>query len=293
MRLWCLAGLLCAAAQAASGPVPEEVAAMLLSPREDLQAFALRLLKVRPEAFAVEARAKADKHRADPKAWIAALEKEAGTATGERKRRVERMLDALLGGQDAHVGVNAHVVVVPKQLAERILASEAWDQWWAWIRAEARSEEILARALPGRDARLVRARAGKRISYVKDMEIDERGTVVDPVIGTIETGLVLEWRPRLNKDRTAVRLETKATLVDVKRPIEFVEVQRSDKKFRVQKPEVKTYTHAQDVVLRVRGCAAYRFPLVPVEKQGQVALVLFRANVGSPLPFLPPPRKGS
>ncbi|MHC4956733.1 MAG: hypothetical protein ACYTGN_00060 [Planctomycetota bacterium] len=293
MRIGWVFVLLCAVATAAPGPIPEEVAAMLLSPRADLRAFAEKLLKVRPEAFATEVRATADKHRADPKAWITELEKAAQDASGERKRRVERMLDALLGGQDAHVGVNAHVVAVPKALADRILTTkgpEAWDKWWGWIRADKKSEEFLTRALPGRDARLARVKAGKRISYVKDMQIDERGMVVDPVIATVEAGLELEWRPRLNKDRTAVRLETKAKLVRVKRPIAFVEVQRSNKKFRVQRPELTTYSHEQAVVLRVGGCAAYRFPLEPIEKEGHVALVLLRANVGGPLPFQPPPK---
>jgi len=289
-------GLLALSVQAEPRAAPEEVAAMLLSPDPSARSGGLSFLKDAPAAYQGAVLKVIAQHAFDRGAWIVELEKRSKNASGELLARTHRMIALLNDSSEENLGVEVYFVQVPKELSAGILGaaecvvhspdSDAWQKWWALVRGDKRTRELLSRAIAGRDGRPVLAKSVRKTSYVEDVVLGKTSGKLRSVIQQVESGLTMTWTPRLSPDGTTITLETDVKLAVLQRPIAVETVQRGRHKARVQRPEIVRYRQQRTVSLAVRGYAAMRI----LESEGGVAILLVRVAVGKPLPLLAPPR---
>ena len=266
---------------------------MLLSPDARTRARAKEQLKQEPaEPYRNAVLFLLAEKAHDPAHWAAELEVRAKNAGGPEFVRVKRMLGHLHGSKQQHVGVDFYFVSVPKELAKRILGHDAattvhpakggaWKQWWTWLRKDGRVKLRFGRGIAGQDTRPASARVVRNVSYIRDIVVDERG-VADPVVGTLESGIVVRWTPKLSEDQAYVTFNLDIGSVDLARPIATVKVDRAGREFEIQKPDVVKTAQRKRITLPLGGHCAWSVPDRTAEKEGRTLLVLLRAVLGPP-----------
>ena len=110
-------------------------------------------------------------------------------------------------------------------------------------RKGARGVEILsAPRLTTYDGQHANVSVLNQTSYVKDFEIErsEDGAVIlDPVIGTLQDGLIFEATPTITADRTRIGFETKTTWAVLTRPIPEFTTTIEGQEVTIQIPELR------------------------------------------------------
>ncbi len=273
-------------------PHPEECAALLLSPDPARRAAALSL--VDKPGYAREVLDAIGRRGHDTARWLADLAALAATAEGEKLQRIERTRDALIGGEEKNVGVDFYAVSVPHAFAEALLGERrgllvgeeegAWGRLWERILDEAASETLGWIAITGRDRCPAEARVQRRLSYVADLKLDDRG-VVDPVLGALTVGATLRWTPRLSADGAFLTLDCDLVVSDIVRPMGVREVALGAVKGQVQQPDLHAVSARRTLSIPNGGYAAVGLP-----GERATTLILLQAVVGAPRCEPPPSR---
>jgi len=273
-------------------PLPEECAAMLLSPDAERRAAGLRLID--DAAYARDVLRAVARRGHDIPRWLADLAAEAATARGDDLLRIERTRDALIGGEGVNIGVDFYAVSVAHAFAEALLGERrgqlvgeeggAWVRLWDRIVDEATSETLGWIAVTGRERCPAEARVQRRISYVSELRVGEGG-IVDPAIGSLTVGATMRWIPVLSADRNFLTLDCDLVVSDIVRPIAVREVAVGASKGQVQQPELHAATARRTLTIPKGGYAVLG---LPAEKA--TTLILLQAVVGAPRCEPPPSR---
>ncbi len=127
------------------------------------------------------------------------------------------------------------------------------------------------------------------VSYIQDYDVETAGgaVVVDPIVGTVHEGLVLQTTPRMSADRRYVTLDLEMTFAVVKRPIPEHETTIGNRKVRIQLPEVRKQTRRVSVTLPSGGTVLIAGPESPEGKGAPRTIVLVRAEAGVVVPETP------
>ncbi len=154
------------------------------------------------------------------------------------------------------IQVEAKVLEVTDARATTALGSRIPDVQDPWRLLEAR--EVLELLGPGRegaegvtvlqaphlttyDGQMANVSILSQTSYVRDFEVHEKDgkSILDPVIDTIQDGLVLEVTPSVAADRKGIDLEVLATIAELFRPIAEFQTELRGQKVTFQIPELR------------------------------------------------------
>lgn len=94
-----------------------------------------------------------------------------------------------------------------------------------------------------------------QVSYVKDFEVrkNENGVMLDPVVGTLQDGLVFDVTPRINEDRTRIAFETRTTWAVLERPIADFTTTIEGHEVTIQIPELRVSRVRKDFEMQAGG----------------------------------------
>jgi len=92
-----------------------------------------------------------------------------------------------------------------------------------------------------------------QIAYVQDYEVEISNdvSVADPIIGTLNEGLVVDLRPHVAADGKAITLEISVTQAEVNRPIPEIQVAAGPSTVTLQVPEMHVRQMRSTVTLSV------------------------------------------
>ena len=285
--------LLCSAVVAGPDvPMPEETAALLLSPNQRLREQGRELIaRDLGRRYERDVIGRLARWAGDREGWIATLEKRSSSASGIELRRVQRMLGHLADVKDETIVVEILFVAVPPAVAGRILApgggtaihaaGPAWKSWLGALRSDKAAEILFQRSIPTRDTRPASFSIGRQVSYVKRYDHDEQRNVVSTVVETIEAGVKMSWTPQVSADRRFLTLHAEIQLTDLERPIPTSEIRLGGRVLKLQVPRIETLTMRQSVTLPTGGSCAWRIPDPAAKPQDHAVLVLLRSSVAS------------
>jgi Flp pilus assembly secretin CpaC/tetratricopeptide (TPR) repeat protein len=155
---------------------------------------------------------------------------------GDIKGRVEELYDAALGDEDtieADGGLSFQWTYLNDIQMELIL------------RAVSKSERVELVSNP----RILVSNTGRanltvlnQVVYVKDfdVEIAQAASIADPIIDTVQDGVILDVRPVVSADRRFITLELRPTIAELRRPIREVSTTLgSQASVTIQLPELE------------------------------------------------------
>jgi hypothetical protein len=91
-----------------------------------------------------------------------------------------------------------------------------------------------------------------QISFIQDFDVEETGdgtTVADPIIGTIQEGVIVDLRPIVSLDRAAITCDLTLTVAHVRRPIAEAKVRLGTGEGTIQLPELAVTKHGSVLTL--------------------------------------------
>lgn len=262
--------LLALLAQTAT-PAPEELAAMLVSPRAEHRDAAGKILaRDLGDDYERKLLIEITRWAHTPEAWIEDLERRAKGASGAELKRVHRMLDVLKGAVDAHLSLDLHFIAVPKDVAVRVLGvgmptvvhtnTKTWNAWWADVRRTKGTEAFFKRTLTCRDTRPAKIEVLRKTSYVAEYRFDKETSVIHPVIKQATSGTTMAWTPFVTDDGRFATLHFDIKVENLVKPIKTAHVTVGGQKVKIQVPETVAVSSRTVVTVPLAGYGAWRFP---------------------------------
>jgi hypothetical protein len=118
-----------------------------------------------------------------------------------------------------------------------------------------------------------------QVSYIQDFEVQVQGDamIADPVVGTVQEGVVLGMRPVLTPDKKGILVDLDLTVSALHRPMIEHTLKLGAWTARIQLPETRAQGLKTRVAVADRGHVAVRLGAWPQGKEGSVLVAVLQA----------------
>jgi hypothetical protein len=153
-------------------------------------------------------------------------------------------------------------------------------------------ELVTAPRITTYDAQRANISVLNQLSYIQDYDVEVGmggSRIADPIVGTVQEGVVVESLPTVSADRKYVTIELNVTSSNVLKPIkEFkTKLATGDKEVTIQIPEVRVLKSRQSLTVPDDGYALLNLDAGGGENDDRRLLVLVHATVLPPASLVP------